>query len=242
MATLTTERTSFESALSTLLSSYASGSSATIPSGRLTLINYVKAKVDEIIPEGEGTQFSLDDEDNITDPYNLLVNAFLDEAAKRVLLSAPLHVLDPVSNENEPVKDTGGDDTGYVQLADNFLRLVSFKMTDWEREVTEAITPQDARYKLQRNAFTRGGPAKPVVAFSRRTIDGSIARVLEYYSSATHEIEWFYYIRETEAEDMPDNLQDALTWAAAGMVLQVTGMAEQDKAAFAQEKLCYQNL
>jgi len=109
MADLSTERISFEQALKNLLDTYGVGAgSGTIVAERLTLINYVKAKLDEIIPEGEGVQFTVEDDINISDPLNLIINAILDEAAKKVLLNAPLHILEGVDASSQPVVPEGG--------------------------------------------------------------------------------------------------------------------------------------
>ena len=240
MAELSTERVQFDEALSNLLSLYSSGDMPSIPTSRLTLINYVKLKLDDLIPEA--TNFSLDDNDDALEPLNIFVNSFLDESAKRVLLSAPLHVLDPVKSDEGPVYEDG-ELTGYIPLASNFLRFVSLKMADWKREITDPITTSDKRYKLQQNKYTRGGVAKPVAVFSFRTIESAQTRVVEYYSIKTsHNVDWLYYIQETEAENIPDNLMDALTWYCAGLVLQVTERVDLDKVAFEQAVMCYQNL
>jgi hypothetical protein len=87
MADLITERQQFESSLLNLLSNITAGGSGEIPAAMLTLIDLVKAKLDEIIP---AVSLSLDEDEGIEDPYSLLINSFLDESAKRVLLSARL--------------------------------------------------------------------------------------------------------------------------------------------------------
>jgi len=116
-------------------------------------------------------------------------------------------------------------------------------MSDWEREVNIPITTYDPLYKLQRNKYVRGGTAKPVAVFSFRTIESEQKRVLEYYSvDSSHTIEWLYYIQETSAQDIQLNLVDALTWVAAGMILQITERVDLAKVAFEQEQLSYQNL
>jgi hypothetical protein len=357
MATLSEERISFEQALANLLETYGVGpGSGTIIPDRLTLINYVKAKLDEIIPEGEGVQFSVEGDINISDPLNLLINAILDEAAKRVLLNAPLNVLEGVDAKSLPVvqdggtrasvkidmtnanadltyiaRETGTDgnsitvthtdpgapdqalqvsvvgsditislatdsgsaitstaaqvkaavdahsgasalvtvkvegdgsgvvnavaqtslsggvngsgETGYIELPDNFLRLITLKMTDWKREVTQAITTSDKRYWVQKNKYIRGGTAKPVAVFATNQIGGFSIRTIEYYSVSTnHTIEKLLIIQETKAEDVQSNLVDALTWVAAGMVLQITERVDLAKVAFEQEQLSYQKL
>jgi hypothetical protein len=244
MASISTEQKSFEQALANLLETYGVGpGSGTIIPDRLTLINYVKAKLDEIIPEGDGVQFSVEGDINISDPLNLLINAILDEAANKTLLDAPLHILDPVKSDVATGTQEDEDKIGYIQLADNFLRFVSLKMSDWKREVTEPITSKDKRYRVQRNKYTRGGTAKPVAVFSYRTITGEQKRVIEYYSVDTsHAIDWFYYIQETSAEDVQSNLVPSLSWTAAGIILQITERPDLAKLAFEQEILNFPNI
>lgn len=246
MADINTEQISFEQALANLLALYevGDGGSGTILAERLTLINYVKAKLDEIIPEGEGVQFSVEGDVNISDPLNLLINAILDEATKRTLLDAPSHVLDPVKSATATgTEDASDDKIGYIPLAANFLRFVSLKMADWKREVTQPITTHDKRYRAQRNKYTRGKTAKPVAVFSFRTIEAEHKRVIEYYSvDSSHAIDWFYYIQETSAQNLQSNLVDAMTWVAAGMILQITERTDLAKIAFEQEILSFQNL
>jgi len=357
MASISSERISFDQALANLLATYGVGSgSGTILSERLTLINYVKAKLDEIIPEGEGVQFSVEDDINISDPLNLLINAILDEAAKRVLLNAPLHIIEPVDASSQPVvpedgaralvkidmtnekadityiaKEAGVDgdnitvthvdpsgnnqplevtvvdtdisvslatdetgvitstaeevkaavdadpeasalvtvkvegdgsgvvnakietsltggidgilETGYIELPLNFLRLIALKMEDWEREVSYAITTYHPHYKLQRNKYLRGKTVKPVAVYNYRTIGGFLIRVIEYYSiNENHTLEKMLYVPETSAQDIQSNLVDALTWVAAGMILQITERVDLAKVAFEQEQLSYRNL
>ena len=245
MADLSTERVSFESALAALLAGYEVGSgSGTILDSRLTLINYAKVKLDEIIPEGEGVQFNVDGDINISDPLNLMLNSLLDESARRVQLNCPIEFLDPVkSSESAGVANATDSLIGYVPLADNFVRLVSFKMSEWKRPVSIALKSTDPAYKKQTNKYTRGGINKPVAAFSHRTISATQKRVLEYFSIvSSHAIDWLYYIQETAAEDLQDNLVDALTWNIAGTVLEITERPDLAKLAFEQELLSYKNL
>ena len=65
-------------------------------------------------------------------------------------------------------------------------------------------------------------------------------KVLEYYSvNTSHDIEWLFYVQETSAQDVQTNLIDALTWMAAGMVLQITERVDLAKVAFEQEQASY---
>lgn len=243
MADLTSERVEFESRLEDYLSGFDSGGTTTILESRLTLINYVKSKIDEIIPEGEGVVFHTESSPNISDPYNLLINSILDEAAKRTLMSAPIHVIEPTDASSQTPVQEGTDKIGYIPLPDNFLRLIALKMTDWEREVNIAITTYDPLYKLQRNKYVRGGIAKPVAAYNWKMISDSPERVIEYYSvDENHTIEKFLYVPETVAEEVQSNLTDALTWFCAAMILNIIGMSEAAKIADEQAVLTYNNM
>ena len=65
-------------------------------------------------------------------------------------------------------------------LPKDFLRLVSFQMSDWSRAVTVAITDDNPLYSLQSSRFPgiRGCPQNPVVAL----VQYSDGLALEFYS------------------------------------------------------------
>lgn len=255
MSTLTDKRVLFEQSLFDLLNGLdygtGGGGSQILPS-RLRIVNFVKAKLDELIPEGEGITFSLSAEPNVSDPYSLLINAHLDESTKDVILSAPLSILAPTAytdiTEGTPFVANGL--TGYFVLPANLQRLSSFKMVDWLRDVTEFITPQHPAYKKQSNQFLKGGTVKPVAVLNWKTIDvegtPTPKRILEYYSVETsHNIDKFMYIPEQLAEDFitaNPNLLDALAWMCAAKILQIIGMGEPAKMAMEQVTLSYNNL
>lgn len=240
MADLITERSQFEEALLALLSNYSGGTGGEIPVARLTVIDLVKAKLDELIP---GVDLVLSEDEGLIEPYTVLINSLLDESAKRVLQTAPIHILTPKLSTAEAVQNASDNKIGYIVLPADFLRIALLKMTEWKREVTDFITPADGKYKLQHNRYTRGGLAKPVAVLTYKQVAGESKRVVEYYSvNSSHVVEHLYYIPETLAEDIQTNLQDALTWTCAGMILQVTERGDLAKFAFEQANACYQNL
>ena len=148
--------------LAILESSGGSGSDISIP--RLTLIFTVKVKVDELMAQSEGVQFSLSDTDN-SNVIDLYINSLLDETAKHIHQTAPLHAIVP--NDGGAIDSVeNADGSGYVYLPSDYLRFVAFKMQGWSQDVTEPITINDPRYKLQKYLPTRGGAAKPVVALN----------------------------------------------------------------------------
>lgn len=245
MATLPVERTTFEQILEAYLQQFAGsggGTGGTILPARLSIINAVKAKIDELIPEGEGVQFTLESTPNISNPYDIFINTILDEVAKELLLIAPLHVLvptvpSPLPTGTQLTSDDWGK-TGYITLPSDFLRLQSFQMTEWERPVSVPITPLDSLYSMQKNRYVRGGVAKPVAVLAFM----GTAKVLEYYSvQSLHTVSIFRYIPETLPENIQDNLFHSLTWLAASNVLQIIG-SELSKAAYDKAILSFKDM
>lgn len=249
MATLTDQRLQYEARLKDLLAALSGGTvveGGTILPSRLSIINYVKAKLDELVPEGEGITIKLSGEPNVTDPYNLLINAHLDEATKDIILSAPLSVLVPTKlavTEGVPLSD--GSLQGYIDLPANFLRLSMLEMVDWLRPVEVPITPTNPKYKLQSTEL-RGGIAKPVAVLKWRKTGTGVVKCLEYYSISTvHTIEQLMYLHDMTAEDFiaaNPVLLPSLAWMCAGKIMEIIGAQVPFQMAMEQVKLSYFNL
>lgn len=249
MATLDTQRTQYEARLKDLLSSLGSGevTTPTILPSRLSIINLVKAKLDELVPEGEGLVFKLSSQPNISDPYDLLINAHLDEATKDILMSAPLSVLIPTkSSTANGTPFSEGSTKGYIDLPANFLRLSQFKMVEWLTTVEKAITPEHPKYKFQKDANMCGGIAKPVAVLNWRNNSGTLTRTIEYYSViSSHAIDKLFYLHDMLAEDFVSAnpmLLPSLAWMCAGKIMQILSMAPQFQMAMEQVKSSYYNL
>lgn len=190
---------------------------------RQELINTVKTKVDELSPlDAEIVPVGLHSDN----PLDSFADGLLDECAKELLMCAPVSRVRVADCPAEPVTR---QQTGYVVLPADFLRLSEFKMTEWERPVTVAYEPDSPVALRQYNRYTRGGCCKPVCVLSHR--DGG--RVLEYYSvNDRHNIESFRYVPFLPAEDVPADLQDVLTWWCASRVLQIIGKTNEAQAAY----------
>jgi hypothetical protein len=246
MAALDPERATFEALLEAYLAQFTGGSGGgTIIAARLSIINAVKAKIDELIPEGEGVQitFTSEAEPNISNPYDIFINVVMDEVTKELLLLAPIHIIVPVVGTPSPVQILSDDwgKTGYINLSTLspvFLRLHSFQMSEWSRPVTVPITPIDPKYDLQKSKYSRGGIDKPVVVL---TWYGT-TKVVEYYSVITaHTLGHFRYVPITLPEELQDNMVDALTWLIAEKVLQITGQLDLAKLAYEKCVKCFEN-
>ena len=117
-----------------------------------------------------------------------IIGSKIADAARIVEQQAPSHLLDSGRAFGESIGWNGqlkGYGSGYTHLPDDFMRLVTFQMSDWSRPVTEAITEEDPRYAMQTSRFAgvRGNPEKPVVAI----VKYPIGLVLEFYSCTAGE-------------------------------------------------------
>lgn len=219
---------------------------------RSAIIAIVRQKMDEV------TAFSEAIIDNVD-----LIDPSLDEAAKKLLLAVPLHLVTPEKFDvTSLVKLPPDYVTGYIKLPLDFLRLHTFKMKQWLRVVNTPIDQLNPLYNLQKNKFTRGGIAKPVCVIAWRSPEDSESstsssgsggplmqpdpnapfKVLEYYSVVidpdtpnNHVVEMAYYIPVTLPENMTDNLIDPLCWLTAGDVYTILNMSEQ-------ANICYQHV
>lgn len=123
-----------------------------------------------LIMEGDTDTLSLDE----------IIYAKLADAVRLVETEAPLFMLESGHDFGDsPIFRTGGG-KGFIILPDDFMRLISFRMSDWRRTIHEAISESDPQYALQSSRFKGicGNPEKPVVAIVRR----AEGKVLEFYS------------------------------------------------------------
>ena len=244
---LADERVQYESRLADILSSLGvGGTSGDIPLIVMSAINYIKAKLDELIPEGEGITFSLSSTPNITNPTTLLINSQLSECVKDICLSAPLTALfpDAVLPEAPATEISGtptatGAKTGYIVLPGSFLRLSSLRMADWKKDIITPISPENPIYAKQQFEFRRGTPNFPVAVLNWKIISGVNKRTIEYYSvNTSHVIEKLLYIPERTVESfltVNPNLLPALAWQCASKVLQI--FEKDGLAKIAQERV-----
>lgn len=191
---------------------------------RQELINAVKTKVDELsAPDGRVMPVGM----LYDKPVDSFADGLLDECGREVLLNAPAWRL---QGATAGVSARGNKDgSGYVVLPDDFLRLLEFKMPEWESAVTEVSAAGSGAQRRQGIPFLRGGCCKPVCVIGHRP-EG---RVLEYYSvKKKHEAERFVYVKEVPAEDVQVDLQDVLTWWCAGRILAITGKVNESQMAY----------
>lgn len=162
-----------------------------------------------------------------------VIRSKIEDATRRVESTAPVHMLDSGHNFGDAVYWTGGG-SGFVLLPDDFMRLMAFRMSDWERTAYEAISPDDPRYAMQSSRYggIRGNPQKPVCAIVMRP-EG---RALEFYSSGTtdEQVVAGIYLPYPKIDadgmiEICERCYSATVYAVASLVL--TTLGENDRAA-----------
>lgn len=105
-----------------------------------------------------------------------IIESKIEDAARVITRDAPVYLLDGGVSLGKAEGDKQvysvnwfsrvGLSGGWIELPNDFLRLVSFQMSDWSRAVTTAITEDNPLYAQQssRYAGIRGCPQNPVVA------------------------------------------------------------------------------
>jgi hypothetical protein len=156
------------------------------------------------------------------------------EAVVRVHTNAPTYLLEQGHNFGDAVY-WGNLESGWVLLPQDFMRLIVFEMSDWERAVFTAISTIDSEYELQRQRIKalRGTAQKPVCVISVRP-EG---RALEFYSCKSESAyvrraQYLPYpkIDKDEGIDICERCYTGVVYAAASLVLLTLGEAEKSSA------------
>ena len=163
---------------------------------------------------------------------NALIDKQLNNAAHETLMLMPVHL------HPSPTQITSAtridNETGYIVLPENFLRLVRLQLNKWKAPVSRLIHEDNPEAYRQRSVFSRGGVNKPkvVLRFNR-----DIARyVLEYFSTKSddHTVKSCEVIVEQSAEDIPSILVEPMVLLCASRVLEIGG--ENDLSATARNR------
>lgn len=114
-----------------------------------------------LISEDDTDTLSLDD----------IIESKVCEAVRFVHREAPIVLLDSGKPFGQQIEwdNVEGIGNGSVKLPDDFLRLVCFKMSDWNYSVHTYITSDAPEYAIQKSRFrVKGNPERPVVAIVLR--------------------------------------------------------------------------
>lgn len=191
------------------------------------LVRAVRVCLDE---DAHGGVLAGEDDLDTLDLERMIRSRLLD-GVRTVLVEAPVELLDG-HDFSECSLFWGDQCSGYVLLPDDFLRLVSFRMSDWERSVSGALTAGDADYSKCRSRYKgiRGTVQRPVVAVVRRP-EGLALEFYSCSSDSAYVATALYQPRVVvDADgglDIPERLERAVVYRTAGLVL--TGYGESDR-------------
>lgn len=162
-----------------------------------------------------------------------LIRSKIVEAVRRVETVAPVQFLEEGHDFSNAIfwKEL---ESGWLFLPDDFMRLIAFRMSDWERTVYSAISTEDPEYAKQSSRFKaiRGNVQKPVCAIVNR----AEGKALEFYSCNSedaHIVRASYLpypsIDKDGGIDISERCYTAVKYCVAALVLTTYG--EADKAA-----------
>lgn len=121
------------------------------------------------------------------------------------------------------------NNSGTIGLPKGFLRLVTFRMSDWAHPVTDPITEDSPLYAMQSSRFggVRGNTQRPVVAIVHGQSESGL--VLEFYGCDSQEATVSYgrYIARPEITagkvDICPSLREAIVYRTASLTAQTLG-------------------
>lgn len=113
-----------------------------------------------------------------------IIDSKIVEAVQRVHTEAPAALLDCVHHFGDSM-EANAENSGSVLLPSDFMRLVSFRMSDWRRTVYNVTDPDSPTGRMQSSpvAALRGTPERPVCVLNAH---GS-GLCLDYYSTREKE-------------------------------------------------------
>lgn len=163
-----------------------------------------------------------------------IIRSKIEEAVRRVETAAPVHFLEEGHDFGDAVF-WGELESGWVLLPDDFMRLIAFRMSDWERTVYAAISVDNPQYQKQssRHKGIRGNIQKPVCAVVNR----AEGKALEFYSCNSTEAYVsrasylpYPHIDEDDGIDISEKCYTAVVYTVAALVLTTYGEADKASA------------
>jgi hypothetical protein len=234
-----------------------------MPYTEAELVQFVAAKIDEILPPGEDVPG-----DSIIEAPIAFIQRELKESGYHILSQAPIiqvkQVLkkavkhfgtdpdSPATNPNVRVIASNTPTAYVIPCPTDFLRFLSIRLSTWKATVTELIPEESEEYLSQQNIkWTRGTELKPKAALisftdyiSAEINSGfkNIGLAIECFSSkTTPTITQFNYVPKVEPTAMPDDLVDAMVWECAGRTLLIMKQPDGAAIAFAQVQKFFAN-
>lgn len=164
-----------------------------------------------------------------------VIESKLTDAARVVEMNAPEYLLSPGKDADDTSVEWEVGNMGTITLPEDFMRLVVFEMSDWERPVVNAISATDPMYALQKSRWSglKGTPERPVVA----VVPGESGNVLEFYTCTDvgESVRMFQYVPIPKVDEsgklcLCERLKNAVVYYAAYLVALSMGENELAQA------------
>lgn len=123
------------------------------------IIKDVRTAIDE---NSTSEQLSeIEDQDTLS--VDQIIRSKIIESMRSVSMVSPLHLLEP-TNGASPIIWDANNPYGKIKLSDKFIRLVSFKMSDWRYAISQLITTDSPLYEQQHSSYEgiRGNADRPI--------------------------------------------------------------------------------
>lgn len=193
------------------------------------IVRDVRIAIDEnatskaLFAEGDTETLTLDE----------IIKSKIADSVRKVEMEAPARLLDSGENFGDSGVYWNANLSGWIILPDDFMRMLVFRMSDWERSVYDTVDEGSEAYALQSSPFKgiRGNPQKPVCAITLR----AEGRVLEFFScdSKYATIQQAVYLSQPRIEDggihICEKCYSSIVYRIAAMTEQTFGNTDATK-------------
>jgi hypothetical protein len=186
-----------------------------------------------ILDQNQQENSIIDTEDNTLELDEVIRQKIL-HAARLLLETSDVSVIDCGKTSSLELTEIDGSGWGELSaweatLPNDYLRLLTLKMSDWKRGVHATIPVESAEYSQLQSGFIgiTGNPERPVVAEGQHigTVNNTLTewRGLEVYTSATGECSEFRYcpipkFDQDDCLEFPEKLMRHLIYQTGSFV------------------------
>ena len=190
------------------------------------IISDVRIAIDQNTNDTELSEFGDVDTLELADVVKskIVDAAWMIESAAPVYMCADGVIASNPTVTKDQVYETDESYYAVVGIKDDFLRLVTFKMSDWTRPVSNPITTDDPDYAVQKSRVegVRGNQERPVLVMipsDDAPMTGNNGNVFEAYSTSYDSTASYRYVPipkiKNDKISLCDRLYKAVVYATA---------------------------